>query len=162
MEIFYFTALIPASNLEMKIKRLQQDSSLYIPLPPLAPLEIHKELIPKKKYNKNIDIITEFRTDRLTESNGWCLIKLQSKKLEDIYPPLNCYLFPKNKFSILVGLGVKNNLKNDYLGEDVIRNWSLGFFEIRIWDKSNPMENIELIKHWEIRKKKLKQSIVEK
>ncbi|MGL1893584.1 MAG: hypothetical protein OCD02_18240 [Spirochaetaceae bacterium] len=155
MKKIYFTALIPASNLDNKYKKIQLGSPLLVCLPPIAILESYSSLISKNEFNKKIDILTEFRTGDIKKIDDWWGVSLPNVPLNAIFNGHNLKEFPSNEFFILLGRDNKG-WNPPEITYDVIRNWDLGFYELTMWDLDNPLDNIELVEYWRIKKKRLK------
>ncbi|MBN2618923.1 MAG: hypothetical protein JXR64_11490 [Spirochaetales bacterium] len=151
----YFTALIPASNLDSSYKKIQCNSDLFITLPPVAILEYHKDYILKKDFNKDINDIKEFKTQGLATYNDWCTIKLPDYPLNTVFNKRSDDLFPPD-FCFILGKGVKSLHTIPEQKEELVRNWEVGFFEFIYWDQEDPFSNFEFILHWKIKKKKPK------
>lgn len=149
----YFTALLPASNLEMELKRIQKRSNLYIPFPPLVPLEFYNDIIDLNNYDKNINPIEEFEIGNLVKIDNWWGYELPLYPLKSFFNTPDSELFPSGKFIALVGLG---NSEPEALSLDsrIIRNWELAFYELTIWDTDKPLDNIEIKEIWKVKKKR--------
>ncbi len=151
----YFTALIPASNLEYKYRNLQRDYKLQNTLPPIAPLNFYKKLINSKDFKLNINPIEEFKTGDIVKSGKWWVVTLPSEPLLSVFETPADKDFTCGLFGIL--LAPENNEWNPpKISQDIIRNWELGFYELIIWDEENPFNNIELTLHWKIKKRRNK------
>jgi len=158
MEKIYFTALLPASNLEIKCKKILQKSSLYAPLPPMIPLQVYKNSIKKKEIDINIDLIPEFKTGNIKKIKKWWVLDIPKEPFNNFFPELSYKLFPTyNNYYLLLGIDLENNWIPQNIEPIVIRNWELGFFKMINWDTDNPFNNVELELQWKIKKRRLKQ-----
>ena len=144
----YFTALIPESNLDIKYKRMQIDSSWCITFPPIAILEYYNTPILKEDFPIDIDNIPEFKTGPLFKKNNLWVVEL----------PLTPFInhFPLTDLYIILGEEIESNRNTTLLTSDTIRNWELGFYELIDWNEEEPLTNFELILHWKIKKRRPK------
>lgn len=153
MNRIYFTALHPASDLEMKLKKIRQEASINSPLPPIIPLKIHTDIIHKNDINFNIDSIDEFKTSGLEINGDWLIENIPLDPLKRLIDSPYSFL-DLNKPGLIIGR--TNVLPQLSLKQSIIRNWDLVFYELISWDEKGILNNIELIEHWKIKKKKLK------
>lgn len=144
----YFTALIPASNLDSKYKRIQIDSTLRVNFPPIAPLEEYGYPILKENFNKKIDSIPEFKTGHIIKKSSTWVIELPAEQFRPI--------FNIKDLHIILGNDNGSDWTPPELEYDIIRNWELGFFELIDWCVNEPLSNFELNLMWKIKKRRRK------
>lgn len=144
----YFTALIPASDLDSKYKRLQLGSTISITFPPIAPLEYYENSLIKDDFQVDIDTIPEFKTGSIVKKDNFWVVELPKEAFANH--------FPLEEFHIILGIDEESLWTPPVIGSDTIRNWTLGFFELIDWDDESPLNNFELTMLWKIKKRKPK------
>lgn len=146
----YFTALLPSTHIVGFCQNIQRELKLMTTIPPMIILEYHNSPILLKDFDRNINEITEFNTSNIIEEENRLYLTVPSS-------PLNRY-FPINEDILKIYLGYKTSTK-EYNPEPepmVIRNWELGFYELKQWDEKWPSSHFSLIELWKIKKRRPK------